>query len=557
MTGQATPLHTHRYREIAGVLARHGLGYLVGLSGHERHVPFQRGLLGHPRRSEPYTRPEHVRLAFEELGATFIKLGQILSTRSDLLPPAYLTELARLQDAVPPVPSDQIEVTLVAELGRPITEAFATFDPTPLAAASIGQVHRATLADGVEVVVKVRRPGVVEQIEGDLEILHNLAARASRHWEVADQYDVVGLVAEFSETLRTELDYLREGHSAERIAANFADDPTVHIPRVFWETTTARVLTLERVRGMKVTDLTALDASGIDRKALAARAANITLKMIFADGFFHADPHPGNFFIAPDGAIALIDFGMVGVVDERTRTQLVGILFAVTSQDADRLADVLIEIGVARGPVDRALLRQDLDHLLTHYYNQPLGDLAIGPLLNETFAIIRRHYLQLPTSLALLLKTFVMSEGVAAQLDPDFSLIGTLTPYARQMMVEENSPQRWARRIGKASLDAGDLAVALPHQVRRLLGELERGELVVGARPEGFAPVMRHVERLVNRIVLGLLASSFIIGLAVLMTVYHPAGNQGWTGAFFAVGFVLAALLGLSLAWSILRSGRR
>lgn len=270
--------HVNRTRQIATTLARHGLGYLVGILGLERFVPFHKGLLKHPRRAQPYTRPEHVRMALEELGATFIKLGQILSTRTDLLPPEYLAEFARLQDAAPTIPLEAVQETISRELGQPIEAIFATFDPNPLAAASIGQVHAATLLDGTEVVVKVRRPGVVEQVEEDLEILQHLAVTASRRWERADQYDLVGLAQEFAQTLRAELDYLREGHNAERFAANFADDATVHIPRVYWKITTSRVLTLERISGIKINDLAALDAAGIDRVTLAERAARIILK---------------------------------------------------------------------------------------------------------------------------------------------------------------------------------------------------------------------------------------------------------------------------------------
>src|SRR5579884_2149600 len=236
--------HLRRYRQIAEVLVRHGLGFIVGIVGLERFLPFPRGLLGHPMPPGGPSPAARLRMALEELGTTFIKLGQILSTRADLLPPEYQAELARLQDQAPPVPTETIRDILTEELGRPIEEVFATFDPVPLAAASIGQVHAATLRDGTEVVVKVRRPGVAEQVQEDLEILQNLAATASRHWEPAEEYDVVGLAQEFAQTLDAELDYLREGRNAERFAANFAGEKTLHVPRVYWEATTSRVLTL-------------------------------------------------------------------------------------------------------------------------------------------------------------------------------------------------------------------------------------------------------------------------------------------------------------------------
>jgi ubiquinone biosynthesis protein len=525
--------HGARYREIADVLARHGLGYLLGILGLGRFVPFHHGLLGHPQRDEPYTRPEHLRMAFEELGTTFIKLGQVLSTRADLLPPDYQAELAKLQDAAPAVPWEAIEEALVAELGQPVEAAYATIDPKPLAAASIGQAHAATLHDGTDVVVKVRRPGVVEQVEADLEILHNLAAAASRRWEQAADYDLIGLVEEFAQTLRAEMDYIREGRNAERFAANFADDPAVHIPRVYWDLSTSRVLTLERVRGIKIDDLAALDAAGIDRPALAERAARIVLKMVFEDSFFHADPHPGNFFVESGGRLGLIDFGMVGTVDDRTREQLAGLLLAITSQDPERLVDAFLEFGVARRRVNRELLRRDLEHLLARYYGRPLGELQLGPLLSESLAVVRQHHLQLPPNLALLLKTAIMAEGLGARLDPNFRLTTVLVPYAQQLMLRQYSPLVWTRRLGRASLDAARLGAELPQHLRRLLGEVERGGLEVGMRPVGVEPLLHRFEQLTNRLVLGILAAAFINGLAVLMSVYHPPGWDQWVGTIF------------------------
>ena len=549
--------HLGRYRQIAQVLARHGLGALADALGLERFTGLPRRVLGQEPPAPHPSRPARLRLALEELGTTFIKLGQILSTRPDLLPPEYQAELAKLQDAAPPVPGKVVMALIAAELGRPVEECFAAFDHQPLAAASIGQAHAATLPDGTEVVVKVRRPHVVEQVEADLEILQNLAAAASRRLVLAERYDLVGLAQEFAQTLRAELDYLREGRSAEHFAANFAGDPGIHIPRVYWETTTSRVLTLERIRGIKIGDLAALDAAGIDRRALAERAVRIILKMTFEDGFFHADPHPGNFFVEPDGRIGLIDFGMVGTVDQRTRDRLVAVVFAITSQDGDELVDAFLELGVARGPIKRDLLRRDLEHLVSRYWGRPLGEIAIGPLLQEVLAIIRRHHLQLPANLALLIKTVVMEEGLGQRLDPDFQLPAVLEPYARQLLMRQFSPARWARRLGRSSLDAAQLGVELPRHLRRLLGGLERGSLEVGVRPTGLEPLLERAERLANRIVLGVIVAAFINGLAVLLSVYRPLGWSGWVGGFFAIGFLVAVVVGAYLAWSILRSGRR
>ena len=560
MAGSRHHKQIGRYKEIANALARHGLGYVVGILGLQRFVPFHKGLLSHPRRPAPYTRPEHVRMALEDLGAASIKLGQIVSTRADLLSPEYLTEFAKLQDAAPAVPFESIEQTLVKEFGRPLDELFATFERTPLASASIGQAYAATLDDGTEgtegteVVVKVRRPGVMEQIEQDLDILQNLAAVASRRWAPAEQYDLVGLAEEFAQTLRAELDYPREGHSAERFARNFAGDPSIHIPAIYWELTTPHVLTMERIRGIKISDLAAIDAAGIDRKKLAERSARIILKMVFEDGFFHADPHPGNFFIEPGGRIGLIDFGMVGTVDEHTQEQLAGLLLAITGQRTEQAVDMFLELGVARAGVDRQALLRDLQQMLSRYYDQPLGEIPIGPLLRDTMTAVRRHRLQLPPNLALLIKALLMNEGLGAQLDPSFNMTTVLAPYAEDLLRQQYSPLLWARRFGRAGLDMANLSADLPRLLRRISGEVERGTLQFGMRPEGFEPIMQRLERLVNRIVLGIIAGAFIIGLGMLMAVYHPPGWEQWAGAVFAFGFLVAAALGIYLAWSILRS---
>jgi ubiquinone biosynthesis protein len=548
-------LHLDRSGQISRVLARHGLDYLAGSLGLEGFAATKK-LLGHAGHNAVLTQPEHLRMALEELGTTFIKLGQIISTRADLLPPEYLVELTKLQDAAPSVPFEAIQQAVVRELGRPLESVFAFFDPEPLAAASIGQAHAATLPDGTEVVVKVRRPGVVEQVEEDLEILKRLAATATRHWEFASRYDLVGLAQEFSDTLRSELDYLREGQNAETFATNFAGDPKIHIPRIFWDTTTSKVLTMERIRGIKINDLEALDSQRINRPALAEYATRVILKMVCDDGFFHADPHPGNFFIEADGRIGLIDFGMVGKVDEPTQQLLADLLVNISKENADRLVDVFLELGVARRRVNRELLRRDVEHLLTVYWGRQLKDVKIAALLNDVFTIMRNHRLHLPPNLALLLKTVIMIEGLGTNLDPDFQFARVLGPYTQRLVLRQYSPALWIPRFGSASIDLARLGVELPQQLRRMLGAIEHGNLQIGARPEGFDPLIDRFERISNRIVLGVIAAAFINGLAVLLSVYRPPAWEKWAWAIFAFGFLCALMLGVYLAWSILLSKR-
>jgi ubiquinone biosynthesis protein len=549
----AAQSQARRYRQISQVLARHGLGFFISVAGLERFVPLQR--IFNRGYEQPLSRPEHVRRALEELGPTFIKLGQIVSTRADLLPAAYQVELAKLQDAAPPLKAGIVTSVMESEFGRPVDAVFASFDPVPLAAASIGQVHAATLRDGTPVVVKVQRPGVVDQIEQDLQILRTLAANASRRWPVAEEYDVIGLVSEFAHTLRAETDYIQEARHAERFCANFAGDDSVYFPRVFWEETTNRVLTLERIDGIKVDDIDALEAAGVDRRKVAMNGARMVLKMVFRDRFFHADPHPGNFFVQSGQRIGVVDFGMVGTVGPRIQEQLVWTLLAFTSEDPDRQVDALFELGVAGRHIDRAALKRDVEHLRARYYGRPVGEIAIRPVVTDVLGVVRRHRLHLPAGYALLLKTVLMHESLVTKVDPSFEFTAVLVPYARGMMVRHFSPLGWGRSVGQAGIDLARLGIELPQQLRRLLSSLERGDTEFAIRPSGFDPILRRAERTANRLVLGILAAAFVIALAVLLSAYHVRSDPQ-IGVVLVVGFVLASVLGIYVAWSILRSGR-
>lgn len=551
----AKDTHLHRYRQIAETLAKHGFGFLLSLLGLDRFLPFHLDLSGQSSGNSSLTPPQHIRATMEELGTTFIKLGQLLSTRPDLLPPEYLLEFAKLQDEAPPFDSDVAIEVIESELNQSIESVFTHFDRKPMAAASIGQVHAARLQDGTEVIIKIRRPDVVEQVEEDLEILHNIAAAMNRRWEFAKRYDLLGLVQEFALTIRAELDYIREGQNAERFAVNFTADKSVHIPRIFWDTTTSRVLTQERIRGVKVSELTALDEFGIDRRELARRGTQAILKMIFEDGFFHADLHPGNFFVEPGGIFGLVDFGMVGVVDEKTQDYLANLILALSRQDFDRLTESVLELEIVKHRVDRNELRRDLEHLVKPYFGLPIGEVKLAPLFNEAFAIIRRHRLHIPPHLALLVKTIIITEGIGTRLDPEFHLTEVITPYADQLMLRLFSPRRLAKKLGQAGVDVARLGIEIPQQLRYILTEIERGGFEVGMKPGTFEPLITRLERLANRIVLGVIAAAFIVGLAVLLSVYRPPGWERWAGTMFAVGFFFAVLLGIYLAWSILRSG--
>ena len=376
-----------RYREIAAVLARHGLGAVSVQLGLGRVLPFHRGLLGSSRRERPSSQAEHLRLALEELGTTAIKLGQVLSTRPDLLDPELVAELEKLRDRVPPVPTEAILAAAEAELGRDPVEVFADFERTPLAAASIGQVHGATLQDGTRVVIKVRKPGVAETVTSDLAILQDLARRADRAGIFGRDYDVEGLAAEFAWTLHEELDYVREGRNADRLREVLRAEPRAVVPAIHWSATSGGVLVMERVDGVRIDDLAALQRRGQDRSALAQLSAELLLRQVFVAGFFHADPHPGNLLVLEDGRLALVDFGMVGRLDDDQRRAFVLLLLATVHQDPAAMTRGLKRLGILRSPGARAAVRRDLERLLDRYYGLNLEQFGLGGFLHDLLAV--------------------------------------------------------------------------------------------------------------------------------------------------------------------------
>lgn len=550
--GQAENRHSARYREIAAVLRRHSFGFLASLIGAGRRTRRRGDQVTAPPSD---TSPAHIRRALEELGPTFIKFGQLLSTRPDLIPPALATELSKLQDSAPPVPTEQIRDVIRRELGAEPEELFASFDDEPMASASIGQAHTATLRDGTPVVVKVRRPGAVAQVQEDLEILRNLALRASRAWSLARDYDAPGIADEFAQTLRAELDYLQEGRNAERFAEYFEDDPDVVIPRVFWDYTTSRVLTLERMTGMNVGDTAALDAAGVDRKRVARKGADVVLKMTFEDRFFHADLHPGNLFIHEDGTIALIDFGMVGEIGEELRGQLSGLFVSLVRGNPEALASALVNMAPGSGGVDRDLLRDDLSIFLSRYPLRSLRDTPFARMMAELFAILRQHRLRLPREMALLFKALLLIEGLARRLDPDFRLGEVLEPYAERLARERFSATVLAQRIARASADLGELLLEAPGVLRRLVDHADGSGIEVHLRAAELEPLVGRAERIGNRLVAGMISAAFISGIGSL--IGSDRRFRSWENMMVGTGLGMIGTLGAYLALTARRRGRR
>jgi ubiquinone biosynthesis protein len=532
-----------RYREIASVLSRHGLSFIIRATGLERFEPAS-------QEQSRSSNPENLRRALEELGPTFVKLGQLLSTRSDILPPDYLTELAKLQDRAPAVPGAVIERLIVEELGDQPDKVFARFQLTPLASASIGQAHLATLHDGTEVVVKVQRPDIATNIAIDLEILHTLAARASRQWKLAADYNLTGITDEFARTLREELDYTHEGRNAEIFGTNFAGDDTIHIPRVYWNTSTTRVLTLERLSGIKVDDVAGLDAAGIDRPAIMTHAVNAVSQMVFVDGVFHADPHPGNLFIEPDGRIGLIDFGMVGQIDEALRARLADLFLALSRHDADRMASALTELSSSKKSIDQESLRADLVGFIDIYRGKGLGEVEMGALITKLLTVLRRNRLQLQPSIVMLLRMLLMIEGMGVLLDPTFSLGDALRPYATKLALSKFSPAAIAKRLAAAGLEAAELGIELPDKIRKIFDVVDRnGGIEVHLRTSELDPLVVRIEKVGNRLVAGVIAAAFIRGVGELAAADSRKYGK-WSAPLMAVGIGASGALSAYLAWT-------
>ncbi len=543
-----------RYREILAVFTRHGFGWLwaeLGLTGllplgQRWHRPAQDGAS---------VQAMHLRQAFEELGATFVKLGQVLSTRSDLLPPEYIAELSRLQDAVPPVPYSQVVEVLREELGREPQELFAELDPEPLAAASIGQVHAARLPSGEPVVVKVQRPGVAEEIEQDLAILLDLARLITEHTAFGRDYDVLALAQEFAFNLRCELNYVREGQNAERFRRMFQGDPDVCIPRIHWPYTTERVLVMDRVTGIKITDLEGLARAGLDRRRLAATFVRLMLEEMFAHGFFHADPHPGNLYVLEDGRIGLIDFGMIGRLDEALQEGLSRLFLAVAKGRSDRVMDEMLFLGMIQGQVNRQALRRDLDHMIACYAHRSAQEMAAANLFAELTALARRHRLRMPADLVLMARVMAISEGIGLQLDPDFQFIPFSTPYLERYWLHRHSPLRVGEKVVDGMVEMAEFGLSFPRRFTRLVTLLEQGELGGQVELRGMEHTLDRVQRMVHQLSASILVGALIVGLSQFMHMVAPEGFlQEYAGRFFGFLFVVAIVLGFWLLISIVRS---
>jgi len=548
-----------RLREISSVLIRHGLGDLVRRTGLATTLERAGQILhwGEGGKAAEIEPQERFRRSLEELGPTFVKLGQVLSTRPDLLSPSWITELERLHSDVAPVSFDELLPQIEKALGRSPFDVFADVEREPHAAASIAQVHRAKLPSGTSVVLKIRRPGISAKIAADFRLLDHLANLIEHEMPEVRRYAPVQVVAQFRRSLERELDLAVEARHVDRFARNFAQDPHIVIPKVYWDFTSSLMNVQEYVAGIPGTDLTAIAAADLDRKVLAARGSDAVLKMILVDGFFHADPHPGNVLYLPGNRIALIDFGMVGRLSALRRSQMLDLLAGIVGQDDQAMLEVLLDWTGEDG-VDETRLAADVGELAFDFADTELKDVRIGALLQRVAALLREHAILLPADLTLMFKALISLEGLGRQYDPEFRLVDRVRPFLDRALSERYQPVVALRRSQATLANAFGLLTTVPRDLARLVKDARRGRMRVDLDLKRLDSFGERLHNTIDRMTIGIMTSSLVIGSSIVMTV---GGGPTLFGVsvltlFGLIGYLIAFFNSLWIILAIWRSDR-
>ena len=549
--------HVMRYRQILGIIFRYGFGNIIEALNIEQYIEVGLKLISRTREEkiEKLSGNERIRMIFEELGPTFIKLGQIVSSRPDLVPVDLVNELSKLQDKVPSFEFEQVEAIIVSEFGKPRKDVFKSIDKEPLASASIGQVHKATLKNGQGVAVKIQRPGIKKIVEVDLQIMHHLASLMETHIMEVAPHKPVRIVEEFAKTLGKELDYSIEAISMQRIADQFKGDSTIHIPIVYADQSTDRVLTMEYIEGIKISELDEIDSAGFDRKLITRRGADFIMKQVFENGFFHADPHPGNIFVTKGNVISPVDFGMTGFVTRDAREFFVDLLHSIASGNTRLLTRLLLELTEYDDRPDFEPLERDISDFIAMHTSRPLKDIKTGTMINQGLEMCAHHGIKVPPDFFLMIKAFVAVEGIAKKLDPDFDLISHATPYVKAVKLKKYSPSRIAEDIGEIVKDSFKLMKFFPSDMLELIRITKQGKMNLNFKISGLDKILETHDQTSNRIAFAIIIASLIMGSAQLIDSNVPPVVFG-VSLIGIVGFVAAAMMGVWLLFAIIKKGR-
>ncbi|MDP2690433.1 MAG: AarF/ABC1/UbiB kinase family protein, partial [Deltaproteobacteria bacterium] len=505
---------------------------------------------------EELTPPVRARLALEELGPTFIKFGQILSTRPDIVPHEFVMEFLKLQDAVPPFPFRDVVKVVESEFKKPVSELFLSIEEEPVAAASIAQVHRAVTASGEEVVIKVQRPGIEAVVENDIAILNYLARLAVRHVPESRNYDPLGMVDEFSKVIRREMDFTLEGSYTARFRENFEGDGRVFIPGILWGLTGRHVLTMERVQGIKVDNVEKLREAGIDTRKTAHLVADVFFKQVFDFGLFHGDLHSGNIFVMGQDKIALVDFGIVGRIDAPMKQHLADILISFVSEDFEGLTKVYQRMGILPESIDKASFEREYYDIMLRYFGRPFKHVKMGELMLDYIRIAARHDIRLPRELLLFDKCIIELEGLARLLFPEANIIKESEPYAARLYSERVNPLRLAKDAAATVSEYTDLARAFPRQADGIMKKVVEDKLRIEFVHRGLEDFMGEMDRSSNRLTFGVIMAALVIGSSLVIASGEKAPSVFGYPLLGVVGFVIASLLGLWIAIQIIRSGK-
>ena len=548
-----------RLHDITSVFIRHGLGDVVRRAGVGGVLERAGQMLSWRESAESaqLDPPERVRMALEELGPTFVKLGQMLSTREDLFERPWIEQFEKLQSQASPVPFEKLLPQIEKTLGRPPQEVFNDLDTTPFASASIAQVHRAKLPSGAPVVLKIRKPGIEKTVAADLRILQHVVSLVEANVPEARRFQPRRILAEFSRSLNRELDLAVEARHVERFAKNFQGEPSVLVPKVYWEWTSPVMNVQEYIEAIPGTDLEAIDRAGLDRKELARRGTDVVLKMILVDRFFHADPHPGNVFYLPGNRIVIIDFGMVGRLTDTRRDEVVAMMSAIARRDAEALMEVILEWTVD-AHVDETRLAYDLDELMFDYADAPLKDVRISTLLREVNALLREHSIVLPSDLTLMFKALVTLEGLGRQYDPEFRLVSHLEPFLERTLAERSQPESLVRRGRQEVNNLVSLMGTIPRDVSRLFKDARRGKMRVDLDLKRLDDFGRRLDDTIDRITIGIMTASLVIGSSIVMTIKGGPEVFGipLLTALGLLGYVIAFFNSVWIIVSIWRANR-